>query len=98
MTRAERAGNRPEGYCRLKFDDELGYWVYIKDNGFRYRAKDLPWPNECRYPYDRRPGSPKEDPSYEPYPLEHLCQALRCSKDEVLKIIGRYGEFYRRKE
>jgi hypothetical protein len=98
-TKAEREGRRPEGNTvKLKFDEDYGYWVWIKGDGTRYRATDLPWPNDARYSYDRRPGEPKEDPEFEPYPLQHLAAALRCSNTDVLEIIGRHGEFYRKRK
>lgn len=89
--------NRPDGYCRLTWDDQLGYWVYKYGNARKVRATDLMWPNACQRPYGSPQKVKEEGPEYEPYPLQHLAHALRCQPADVLQIIGRYGEFYRKR-
>src|SRR6478735_7622687 len=89
--------NRPEGYCRLKFNDDLGYWEYRYGKRRRARATDLSFPNDAQYAIDRGP-SVKRDEEFEPYPLQHLAYVLRCQPADVLQIIARFGEFYRKRD
>lgn len=88
-------GSRPEGYCRLIWDEDRGYWAYAF-NGKRRRATDLGWPNNARIHKDppRRNANGDE---FEPYPLEHLAKILRMSHSDTLSVIDRFGEFYRKR-
>lgn len=84
-------GERPGGYCRLVWDDDLGYWVYRKDGQAR-RATDLLIPNHARINNDM---VKQRATGYEPYPLEFLAKIFG-STSRALEVIDKFGEFYRK--
>jgi hypothetical protein len=90
-------GCRPpeDVFCKLAYDEDLGYWVY-KVGKKRFRARDLPFTNN----HAVRPNETARQKAtgYEPYPLEFLAKALNLPPANVLEIIGRFGEFYRKVE
>jgi hypothetical protein len=91
-------GCRPpeDVFCKLAWDEDLGYWVY-KVGKKRFRARDLEFTkNHARIKDDGIKA--QKATGYEPYPLEHLAKALNLPPANVLEIIGRYGEFYRKVE
>jgi hypothetical protein len=90
-------GCRPpeDVFCKLAYDEDLGYWVY-KVGKKRFRARDLPFTkNHARLNNDMKD---QKATGYEPYPLEFLAKALGMPPANVLEIIGKFGEFYRKVE